>query len=85
MLVSNRLRLSPGNGSPVVDYRIENGCVESRTLEPGGQGSSIVEKEWQQLTPEELSSQVMEDTVLARWLSRRMGIFRLVRACTPDI
>jgi hypothetical protein len=33
MLAFNRLRIDPGNGSPAVDYRIENGFVESRTLE----------------------------------------------------
>jgi hypothetical protein len=80
MPVCNRLRLDPGNGFPVVDYRIENGCVETRTLEPGA-GSSIVERQWQQVTPEELTSQVMKDTLLARWLSRRMGVFQLICAC----
>ena len=33
MLAFNRLRIDPGNGSPAVDYRIENGFVESSTLE----------------------------------------------------
>ncbi len=33
MLAFNRLRIDPGKGSPAVDYRIENGFVESRTLE----------------------------------------------------
>ena len=27
MLAFNRLRIDPGNGSPAVDYRIENGFV----------------------------------------------------------
>ena len=39
MLKCNRLRLDPGNGSPVVDYRIENGCVESRTLAQAEDGN----------------------------------------------
>jgi hypothetical protein len=85
MLECNRLRLDPGNGSGVVDYRIENGCVESRTLEAHAEGSCVADEKWQPLTPEELSSHVVEDPILARWLSRRMGIFRLVRACTPNL
>ena len=84
MLASNRLRLEPGNGSPVVDYRIENGCVETRTLATGA-GENALEKQWQPLTPEELSSRVLRDSVLARWLRRRLGLFRLVRACNHEL
>jgi hypothetical protein len=84
MLAFNKLRIDPGDGSPVVDYRIENGFVEKRTLETGAEGSTEGEKGWQRLTPEELGSHVLVDTVVARWLSRRMGIRRLIRACTQD-
>jgi hypothetical protein len=76
-----RLLIDPSDGSPTVDYRIEDGCVESRTLERGENGT-ITEKGWQRLTPAELSSHVMADTVVARWLRRRMGVHRLIRACT---
>jgi hypothetical protein len=76
MLACNRLRIDPGDGSPVVDYRIENGCVESRSLETA--------TEWHRLTPDELSSHVMAETVVAQWLHRRMGDRRLIRACAPS-
>jgi hypothetical protein len=81
MLAFNRLRIDPGDGSTVVDYRIENGFVEKRTLEAVS-GNSSTENAWHRLTPEELGSHVMADTILARWLSRRMGIRKLIRACT---
>ena len=84
MLLCNHLRIDPGHGSPVVDYRIENGHVESRTLESVAERNAAVEKAWQPLTPEQLSSHVMRDTIVARWLSRRMGILPLIRACHQD-
>jgi hypothetical protein len=82
MLACNRLRIDPGDGSPVVDYRIENGSVESRTLETAAESSTATAKEWQRLTLEQLSSHVMAETVVAHWLHRRMGVHRLIRACT---
>ena len=73
------LRIDPGDSSPVLDYRIENGHVESRAA-----GAGEAEEQWRELTPEQLCSHVMADTVLAHWLRRRMGIFPLIRACTPE-
>ena len=86
MLAFNRLRIDPGKGSPAVDYRIENGFVESRTLETGSTKRStlIIEKQWQRLTPEQLSSLLMADSLLLRWLRQRMGVYRLIRACNQD-
>jgi hypothetical protein len=86
MLAFNRLRIDPGNGSPAVDYRIENGFVESRTLETGPTKRSTltIEKQWQRLTPEQLTSRLMADSLLLRWLRHRMGVYRLIRACNQD-
>jgi hypothetical protein len=87
MLAFNRLRIDPGNGSPAVDYRIENGFVESRTLETDTTkrgGTFAIEKQWQRLTPEQLTSRLMADTVLLRWLRQRMGVYRVIRACNQD-
>jgi hypothetical protein len=86
MLAFKRLRIDPGNGSPAVDYRIENGFVESRTLETDATKRSTlaIEKQWQRLTPEQLTSRLMADTVLLRWLRHRMGAYRLIRACNQD-
>ena len=86
MLAFNRLRIDPGNGSPAVDYRIENGFVESRTLETGStkRSTPTIEKQWQRLTPEQLTSRLMADSLLLRWLRQRMGVYRLIRACNQD-
>jgi hypothetical protein len=86
MLAFNRLRVDPGNGSPVVDYRIENGVVESRTLERDAAKTSTlaIEKQWRRLTPEQLTSRLMADKVLLRWLRHRMGVHRLIRACNQE-
>ncbi len=84
MLACKRLRIDPCDGSPVVDYRIENGCVESRTLETATEGGTTTEERWQRLTPEQPISHVMADTVVAQWLLRRMGVHRLIRACNPS-
>jgi hypothetical protein len=86
MLAFNRLRIDPGNGSPAVDYRIVNGFVESRTLETDATKRSTltIEKQWQRLTPEQLTDHVLADTELLRWLRHRMGVFQLIRACNQE-
>jgi hypothetical protein len=94
MLASNRLRIDPGNGSPAMDYRIERGFVESRNLDadaakrgtsavcnPNGNGN---DKQWHRLTPEQLTSRVMKDHVVAQWLRHKLGLHRLVQACQKD-
>jgi len=43
-----------------------------------------IEEQWQRLTPEQLTSRVMADTVLLRWLTSQKGVYRLVRACNQD-
>lgn len=86
MLAWKRLRIDACNGSPAVEYRIENGFVENRTLETDASKKSnlSIEKRWQRLTPEQLTLRVMADTVVLRWLRYRMGIHRLIRACNQD-
>ena len=77
MLACNKLCIDPCDGSPVVDFRIENGCVETRA-------GIDTRQHWQQLTPEQLTSHVMSNTVVAQWLLGRMGVHRLVRACSSE-
>jgi hypothetical protein len=84
MLDFYRLRIDPGDGYPVMDYRIHNDCVESRVVEMDTDTELEIDSAWSQLSPEELSSHVMADTVVARWLRRRLGVFPLVRACHQD-
>jgi hypothetical protein len=71
MLSCKRLRIDPGDGSPVLEYRIEDSRVESRTLET----------DWQELSPDEISSHVIANTTVAQWLRRRIGLHN---ACTPE-
>ena len=86
MLACNRLRIDPGNGSPAVEYRIGNGFVESRIEVTHTATKSIpaIEKPWQRLTPAQLTSRVLADTVVARWLSHRMGLHQLISACNAE-
>jgi len=84
MLACNRLRIDPCDGSPVVDYRIENGCVESCSVETAAESGTTIEKQWQRLTPEQLTSHVMANAVVARWLGKRMGVHALIRACSSS-
>lgn len=84
MLTCDRLRIDPAGASTAVDYRITNGCVETRNLHLAEDGRFIVERDWRRLTPEQLSSLVMANAMLAHWLTRRMGIFPAIRACTQN-
>ena len=80
-MACNSLRIDAGDGSPVMDYRIENGHVESRiSFSP----EETTQSDWEAVSPQELSEHVMSGTILSLWLRRRMGIFRLVRACSSD-
>jgi len=76
-----RLRLEPGNGSAAKEYRIEDGNVEVRTLDPEGGAHRRTGSEWWRLTPEQLSIHVERNTVVAQWLERRLGWRRLLQAC----
>jgi hypothetical protein len=75
------LRLDPGDGFLIKDYRIEEGHVEMRVLnlKHGPQRR----RQWQRLTREQLITHVMENTVVAQWLQRRMGVRPLLRVCAP--
>jgi len=85
MLAFNRLRVDAGNGSPAQDYRIENGHVEMRVVDFDMECGWKSHARWQRLTREQLSSHIMGDTVVARWLQRRMGVHSLIRACAQPI
>ena len=78
----NRLRVEATDGSQGTEYRIEDGRVESRNLNltPQTTGESA-DIGWQRLTSGQLTAHVRDGTVLAKWLSRRMGIEPLLLAC----
>lgn len=84
MLTCDRLRIDPAGASTAVDYRITDGCVETRNLQLAEDGRFMVERDWHRLTPEQLSSLVMANALLAHWLTRRMGIFSAIQACTRN-
>jgi hypothetical protein len=69
--------LQSSNLSPAKEYRINNGTVEARILNYG----TDQENTWWEVSPEQLSSHVMHNTAIARWLERRLGWRRLLRAC----
>ena len=83
-LGSMRLRLESGNGSPAKEYRIEDGNVEVRTLDPEGGSPGRTRSVWWRLTPEQLSIHVERNTVVAQWLERRLGWRRLLQACVSQ-
>jgi hypothetical protein len=75
------LRLESGNGSPAKEYRIEDGSVEVRMLDPEGVSVRRAGNVWKRLTPEQLSHHVERNTVVAQWLERRLGWRQLLQAC----
>lgn len=83
-LVSVRLILESGDGSPAREYRLEDGNVEVRTLDPAGGSVRSAWSVWSQLTPEQLRIHVERNTVVAQWLERRLGWRRLVQACVDQ-
>ncbi len=79
-----RLCLESGDGSPAKEYRIEDGNVEVRTLDPEGGSIRGTGSVWCRLTPEQLSIHVERNTVVAQWLERRLGWRRLLQACVDQ-
>src|SRR5260370_5754270 len=75
-----RLRLEAADGSATKQYRIDDGKVEVRTLHLHS-GYDPPESSWHRLTPQQLSTHVERNTVVAQWLERRLGWRRLLQAC----
>src|SRR5215469_3569739 len=63
MLGSSRLRIDPNDGSSGVEYRIEQGAIERRSLGKRAQRTTATEAPWQQLAPEQVASHVLADSV----------------------
>jgi len=80
-----KLRIEPSDGSPGVEYRIEHGRVELRSLKVPNQEDATIEPQWQQLTPEELAFHVSNRSIVFHWLLRRLGLKSLIRPCNQDL
>ena len=82
MLVDNvPFRLDSIDGSPAKEYRVKDGNVEVRTLDPEGSSDRHTENGWWRLTPEQLSIHVERNSVVAQWLEHRLGWRCLLQAC----
>lgn len=77
----SKLLIDGNNGSPVTEYRIADGWVEHRAIESNSEKSTAIEAPWERLTPTALRSHVMTKSVVALWLSHRLGIDALQQAC----
>jgi hypothetical protein len=62
------------------EYRIHDGKVEARDLDTG----RVREEDWTEVSSEQLSTHVLRNTVIARWLERNMGWRRLLWACVGE-
>jgi len=78
-----RLRLEGRDGSATKEYRLDRGRIEVRDWNSRA-GYDASENSWQELDPEELSNHVERNTVVARWLERRLGWRRLLQACVSE-
>lgn len=69
--------LETANQSAVTQFRINtDGRIETRNLKYGSGEST-----WKEASPAQLSSHVMKNTMVARWLEQNLGWRRLLRAC----
>jgi len=64
----------------VEEFRVWDGHVETRQL----QHDSTDDCGWHRLQPEQIADHVNRNTVVARWLMRRLGWRRLLRACITE-
>jgi hypothetical protein len=62
------------------EYRVRDGKIEARMLD----GGPLDEADWTQVSSEQLSSHVLSNTAVARWLERNLGWRRLLRACVGE-
>jgi hypothetical protein len=68
-----RLRIESVNGAPINDYRIRDGGVEVRSLEPSGQPYPDATSDWRVLDSSDIQAHRMLRTVVWRWLRVRLG------------
>lgn len=69
---SELLRIPSENGSPINEYRIQNGQIEFRSLDETGKPFSVTQGKWRVLDVSELQLHFALDTVVAQWLMQRL-------------
>jgi hypothetical protein len=69
---SELLRIPSKNGSPINEYRIQNGQIEFRSLDSSGQPFSVTQGKWRTLDIGEIQLHFALDTVVAQWLLQRL-------------
>jgi len=67
-MLTDRLRIEPKLAPVINDYRIHDGHVEVRTLDPGGRPVDPQLSAWRPLNSNELEQHFVLSTVVARWL-----------------
>lgn len=70
MQVSN-LRVEVG-GFPIHDYRIHEGDLEFRTLDPAGHSDHDSCSPWRRLTPNEIALHFRLNTIVGQWFQDRV-------------
>lgn len=77
-LLPMNLRLEGTDGSAGEEYRIREGEIEFRPIQP----SAVYDDDWQTLSSNDLADHVQRNTVVAQWLRHRIGWRRLLLKCT---
>ena len=68
-----RLRIESVRGSPINDYRICNGCVQVRALDPSGHPYASWASRWRTLDDNDIQLHYALGTVVSTWLRVRLG------------
>jgi len=79
--MENTLVSESTNLPTATEYRVRDGKVEARMLDGG---PAHDEADWTEVSSEQLSSHVLSNTDVARWLEQNLGWRRLLRACVGE-
>ena len=68
----NLLRIPSENGSPINEYRINQGQIEFRSLDPRGRPFSLRSEGWRSLGAADIQLHFALKTAVAQWLIERL-------------
>lgn len=68
----NLLRIPSENGSPINEYRINQGQIEFRSLNARGQPFSLRSEGWRSLNAADIQLHFALKTAVAQWLIERL-------------